>query len=145
MITIHSLKEAHASEQGPHPDYEGRRALLVEDNRINQKVGAALLRKLGFEVDVVGNGVEAVRAATDCRYDVVLMDCQMPRMDGLEATRCIRALPDASSSAPIIAMTAHAMEADRQKCLDAGMNDYLSKPVSLDKLRKVVTEHVDLG
>jgi CheY-like chemotaxis protein/HPt (histidine-containing phosphotransfer) domain-containing protein len=108
----------------------GRCVLLAEDNKINQAVVMALLRKAGIEADVVENGEAAVAAVSDGRYDLVLMDVQMPVLDGLEAARRIRALPGPAGRVPILAMTAHAMRGDRERCIAAGMDDYLSKPIA---------------
>ncbi len=112
------------------------RVLLAEDNLVNQKVAVRLLDRLGVDPDVVANGAEAVEAAGRQRYDVVFMDIQMPGMDGLEATRAIRA---AGGHQPwIAALTANAMDGDRQACLDAGADAYLTKPVTLDALREAL-------
>ncbi|MEN9904111.1 MAG: hypothetical protein RLZZ555_676 [Pseudomonadota bacterium] len=106
----------------------GLRALLVEDNEINQEVGQALLEELGLAVDLAGDGEAALERLRQQRYDVVLMDMQMPVMDGLEATRRIRAMPGLGQL-PIIAMTANAMAGDRERCLQAGMQDHVAKPI----------------
>ncbi|WP_006788726.1 PAS domain S-box protein [Thiorhodospira sibirica] len=107
------------------------RILLVEDNSTNQQVALGILRKLGLKADAVGNGQEAVETVINIPYDLILMDVQMPVMDGLQATRAIRALDKAAinTDIPIVAMTAHAMQGDKERCLAAGMNDYLSKPL----------------
>lgn len=118
----------------------GLRVLVAEDNLTNQRVILGLLRKLGIEAAIVSNGMEAVDACQRERFDLVLMDCQMPVLDGYGATRHIRQhLGDAAP--PIVALTAHALESDRADCLAAGMCDYLTKPIVLDQLRRVVHEH----
>ncbi len=120
--------------------WNGLRILLAEDNRINQKVALGFLRKLGIEADVVGTGVAAIEALATTPYDLVLMDLQMPEMDGLEATRLIRAPQSTARNPkiPIIAMTANTMPGDQQICLDAGMNDYIAKPVNPNSLAAVL-------
>jgi two-component system, sensor histidine kinase and response regulator len=116
--------------------------LLVEDNKMNQLVSTKLLEKLGFAFDIANHGGEAVRAVKGKEYDAILMDCQMPEMDGYEATAEIRRLEGTARHTPIIAMTAAAMEGDRERCLDAGMDDYITKPVRLESVAGVLQRWV---
>ena len=111
--------------------------LLVEDNQVNQLVASSLLKKLGHRVDHAENGQRALEALQKRRYDLVLMDCQMPVMDGYEATRAIRRNPE-WQNLPIIAVTANVMQGDREDCLEAGMNDYITKPYKREELRAVI-------
>ena len=130
MVTRHTIKENAASSA---------RFLIVEDNPVNQKVALLMIQKLGYRADIAGNGKEAVAALQERPYDLVFMDQQMPEMDGLEATRVIRSSCDVfDTGVPIIAMTANALKGDRQICLDAGMDDYLSKPVTADKIKAML-------
>ena len=132
IITRHALEEA---------DHSQNLILLAEDNAINQKLALRLLQKAGYSVDVVENGLQAVNAVQKKQYSLVLMDVQMPELDGFDATRQIRALPSPTGIIPIVAMTAHAMAGDREKCLEAGMNDYLSKPLNIDEVLTVVNKY----
>jgi two-component system, sensor histidine kinase and response regulator len=123
------------------------RVLVVEDNLVNQKVAVRTLEMLGCHTEVAENGALAVQAIQEREFDVVLMDCQMPVLDGFEATRQIRDLErPLAKRTPIIALTANAMQGDRERCLDAGMDDYVAKPVTvtaLDQaLRKWLPEQV---
>jgi signal transduction histidine kinase/DNA-binding response OmpR family regulator len=138
---LHSLlaaKPEHANrkvmEEEPDPDQSSHRwarVLVVEDNIANLKVAVRIVEKLGYRADVAANGVEAVKALGEVRYDAVLMDCHMPEMDGFEATRAIRRSEPEGRHTPVIAMTASALSGDRERCLAAGMDDYISKPIKL--------------
>jgi CheY-like chemotaxis protein len=118
------------------------RLLLAEDNLINQKVAVAILTTAGYSVDAVLNGAEAVRAVAEQPYDAILMDCQMPELNGYEATHAIRAQAGPGGRTPIIAMTAGARREDQERCLAEGMDSYLSKPVSKDTLLSLVARSV---
>jgi CheY-like chemotaxis protein len=110
------------------------RLLLAEDNPVNQKLAVRLLEKMGYRVDSVASGLEVLAALRGRTYDVILMDVHMPEMDGLEATRQIRREWPATGQPRIIALTASAMQNDRDQCIDAGMDDYVTKPVRIDEL-----------
>ncbi len=125
LITRHLVKEEKSQKQ---------RILLAEDNLVNQKVAMTLLQREGHWVDIANNGKEALEKIKKNQYSLVLMDVQMPLMDGFEASRQIRAWEVGKSHTPIIAMTAHAMKGDRERCLDAGMDDYISKPIDKQSL-----------
>ncbi len=122
----------------------GRRILLVDDNDLNQQVGAELLQDAGFVVDLADDGQQALDRVQATAYDLVLMDMQMPVMDGLEATRRIRALPG-FAALPIVAMTANAMQRDRERCTEVGMNGYVSKPIEPDELWRVLLAWLPRG
>jgi CheY-like chemotaxis protein len=159
LITRHTVEEAQAQAQF--------QILLAEDNVVNQKVAAQMLQKLGYRVDIVPNGREAIEAIDRTSYDLILMDCQMPELDGLQATRKIRQeeskqlevrskekesnfpeTPDSLlltphySRIPIIALTANALTGDRERCLEAGMDDFLAKPVRLEELSTMIAKWV---
>ncbi len=114
--------------------------LLAEDNRTNQKVVLAVLAKLSCTTDVANNGLEVVEAFTNHTYSLVLMDVAMPEMDGLEATQRIRQIEAGNSHTPIIALTAHAMSDDRSRCIAAGMDDYVTKPIRLPELAALLAQ-----
>jgi len=134
------LRDSKSELAGEGVANRQKRILLAEDNRISQMVALAILKKLGYSADLVDNGVRAVQALRDSDYDVVLMDCQMPEMDGYEATRRIRDRREGTRNPdiPIIAITAVAMSEDRDKFIAAGMNDYLSKPIEPLQLADVL-------
>jgi two-component system sensor histidine kinase/response regulator len=121
------------------------RVLLVEDNAINQQVASRMLNKIGYHPDLAVNGLEAVQAVKEMPYDLIIMDCQMPEMDGYTATEEIRKFEKAKKlhHTPIIAMTAHALKGDKEKCLEVGMDDYLSKPINMKILAEAMEKWVE--
>lgn len=141
-----ALARAEASQGAPAPPSVGRaRLLLVEDNPVNQTVATRMLHRLGMSVDVVDDGEAAVAALREHPYDLVFMDCNMPRMDGFAASRAIRAQERTGRRVPIIAMTAAAYEGDRERCIEAGMDDYLSKPVRINELSRMIATWLPRG
>jgi CheY-like chemotaxis protein len=135
IITRYGLEEAKKKRI---------RILVAEDNVVNQKVALRILQKLGYRADAVADGREAVMSLETIPYDIVLMDVQMPQMDGFEATGVIRdpASRVRNHHIPVIAMTAHAMKGDREKCLEAGMDDYVSKPVTALALNDMLEKYL---
>jgi CheY-like chemotaxis protein len=130
-------KAGDGSESQLRRDHSGALVLLAEDHPVNCEIAKALLEAVGLRIHVATDGRQAVQMAATTDYDAVLMDVQMPRLDGLDATRAIRQLPGRAET-PIVAMTANAYEDDRAMCLDAGMNDFLSKPVDPSDLYGVL-------
>ena len=135
LVTRHTIAESRSRAHS--------RLLVADDNPVNQMVAVALLGKIGYRADVVGNGAEAVDAVSRIDYGAVLMDCQMPEMDGYEATGEIRRREAGGPHIPIIAMTAGALKGDRERCLAAGMDDYVAKPVQIDELAEALRRWVD--
>jgi two-component system sensor histidine kinase/response regulator len=139
----HVARTAVRAADAPPDPAKALRILVAEDNAINQQVAVGLLAKLGHRADVADDGGEAVTLVEKCDYDLVLMDLQMPRMDGFAATRAIRELDNFKSRIPIVAMTANAMSGDREACLDAGMDDYIAKPVDRRRLGVLLERWAD--
>jgi PAS domain S-box-containing protein len=138
MTALEAIAEAH----GQVGEARGN-ILLVEDNKMNQLVGSKVLAKLGYHFDIASDGAEAVQAVMLNTYDAILMDCQMPEMDGYESTVHIRRMEGSARHTPIIAMTAAAMEGDREKCIESGMDDYITKPVRPEVIAAVIERWVN--
>lgn len=143
MSTSDQSGQRGLSQKDRHPPIPALNILLVEDNQVNQLVASSLLRKLGHRVEHAENGLKALEALQKATYDLVLMDCQMPVMDGYEATRAIRQNPD-WQTLPVIAVTANVMQGDREDCLASGMNDYITKPYNREELRAVIARWAPL-
>jgi CheY-like chemotaxis protein len=144
---IHIMPRREADQQfdaGLAKEYP-RRILLAEDNATNQKLALALLGRLGYQADVAANGLEALAALKRQPYELVLMDIQMPEMDGLEATQRLRELLPREQQPYVVAMTANAMQGDREMCLKGGMDDYISKPIRVEELVRVLRTSQPLG
>jgi two-component system, sensor histidine kinase and response regulator len=139
----HSRTQGIVTQRPPAADTKKRRILLAEDNVVNEKVATHTLHRLGYEVHAVGNGQDAVAAFRAGRYDLILMDCQMPVMDGYEATREIRTLEAGQRRIPIVALTAHAMKDDDVKCFAAGMDGHLTKPLDRERLQTCLEQFLD--
>ena len=142
-VTI-ALERAHAplaAETEAPPVVAPMRILLAEDNEVNRQVALGLLARQGHAVDVVVDGAAAVEAARRGGYDVILMDVHMPVMDGIEASRAIRGLPDAGGRVPIVALSASVMKDETDLCFDAGMNEFLAKPIDPDALVRILARH----
>jgi len=138
----HDEQRQRERDRSPRAHKAGIRILLAEDNRVNQMVTVNLLEAAGYRVDIAANGIEAVEAARRAVYQVILMDSSMPEMDGMEATRRIRKLEGAAAEVPVIALTADALPGDRERYLEAGMSDYLPKPVRKAELLAMVDSSV---
>jgi CheY-like chemotaxis protein len=145
LVTRHTIAEARAAARAKNAGsaaiatngpvlHRKLSVLLAEDNVVNQKVASRMLAKLGCTVDFAANGADAVEMVGRSRYDLVFMDCQMPEMDGYEATRQIRERMLGAGHLPIVAMTANALQSDREACLEAGMDDYVAKPVRVEAI-----------
>ncbi len=140
-LTVRHQATTHCNlEDEQTPTASQVRVLLAEDNPVNQEVVLAMLESLGYEIDLVENGKQALDAFLQTPYDLVLMDCQMPEMDGFKATQAIRAQEKGATRTPIVALTANVMSGDRERCLAAGMDDYLAKPFDLNGLRDLFNQ-----
>jgi two-component system sensor histidine kinase/response regulator len=136
---FHSTATPAKRTPSPDPARQQLKVLLAEDNKVNQKLVVRLLERAGHSVEVAADGIQALEALAARHFDCVLMDVQMPRMDGIETTRALRKLETATTEhIPIVAMTAHALDGDRARCLEAGMDDYIAKPISKDQLLKIL-------
>jgi CheY-like chemotaxis protein len=138
----HTGPENQTAGEAPSNPGQLLRILLAEDNPVNQKLARFAIEKMGHSIVMVNNGIRAVETSASGQFDLILMDLQMPEMDGFEATARIReAERSAGRHTPIVAMTAHAMHGDREQCLRAGMDDYISKPIDLQALARMIDRY----
>jgi CheY-like chemotaxis protein len=136
LITRYRVEE---TKDRPVDTLPGKRILLAEDNKVNQKVASLMLGKIGHDIVIADNGKEAVKLFTEGRFDIILMDIQMPEMDGLQASKAIRDIErERGGRIPIIALTANAMKGDRERFLAAGMDEYLSKPIKIKNITEML-------
>ena len=146
LVTRHrvtSVLQGDARGEAIQQDmFPGKQVLVVEDMKVNQMLLTKILEKHGCKVSTAINGKEAVEAVGDHRFDIVFMDCQMPEMDGFEATKHIRQEEDGSAHTTIVALTADAMSGDREKCLNAGMDDYLNKPFKPEQITEMLKKWI---
>lgn len=144
LENVNSESGSNSSNDGANKPFNGQHILLVEDNKVNQLVAQHMLTQLGLQVDIRANGKEALEALNEGSYSLILMDCQMPEMDGFEATQRIRngEAGDDYLSTPIVALTANAMQGDRERCLAAGMDDYISKPVEAEEFKSTLSKNL---
>jgi CheY-like chemotaxis protein/HPt (histidine-containing phosphotransfer) domain-containing protein len=145
FLTAFSLSAKRPEQKVDVLPFQGSRILVADDNEVNRQVAQHMLELLGCSSDCAGNGVDAVDLACRQDYDLILMDCQMPEMDGYQATAIIRSCEPAGRRVPIIALTAHAMQGEREKCIAAGMDDFLSKPIRPQALRETLGRWLHAG
>jgi CheY-like chemotaxis protein len=138
MPAITGASQSGTAAAPQNPGVSGLRILVADDNPVNQQVAAGMLRRGGHTVDIVGDGAAALEAVARTLYDLVLMDIEMPELDGFQATCKIRLLQGPNAAVPIIALTAHAMRGDEARCIEAGMSDYMPKPISRQRLDEAV-------
>ncbi len=143
QANLQTIKPEYLNDEFLHSKSKAR-LLLVEDNKVNQKVAMSMFRKMGFSPVLAENGVEAVEKVKEEKFDIIFMDVQMPVMDGLEASRIIRGLPHEGKKIPIVGLTANAMQHDRENCMQAGMDFFISKPFSMQQLKDILAHALSL-
>jgi CheY-like chemotaxis protein len=141
FLKPNSIRSSHVEDCELLKRLKGAKILLAEDNEVNQLVASRILTNAGFQVKIAGNGWEAVKMIQEEDFDLVLMDIQMPEMDGLTATKAVRSMPK-YATLPIVAMTAHAMSGDKEMSIAAGMNDHVNKPINLQELYQALLKWI---